>query len=264
MLNFKNAKENTMKGIGKHSTLITFALTAVGMAATIYFAAKEVPKAQQEVKAILAKEDLTKKQKVVESAKTVVKTTWKTFVIALGTVLLVTGTNAISMANSAATVAGMTNTIGMLETKVKDYQESIDESTNKKAKEEIKNNVNQKAVNRATCKLTAEDYLVDGNCPDMYIWVDTWTGVKFKATFQMIDNATEFINLRMGIDGYQTVFDFYEELHEQGAIFLEESYPQLCSDHAWTHSMSLDKDVYLNDKGYTVHTISYSEPSMDF
>ena len=264
MFDFTKAKENTMKGIGKHSTLISFVITAIGVGATIYFASKEVPKAEQEVKEILVKEDLTKKQKVIETTKCVAKNCWKTTVIALGTVLLVTGTSAITAANTAATVAGLTNTINIAEQKLKDYKEAVDEIPNKKIKEEVQNNVNQKTVNRSTSNLTADDYLVSETCPDMYVWVDTWTGVKFRATFQMIENAAQFINLRMGVDGYQTVFDFYEELHEQGAVFLDEDYPQLCSDHAWTHSMNLDKDVYMNDKGYTVHTITYSEPSMDF
>lgn len=263
MLNFKNTKTKTMKGIGNHSTLITFVLTAIGVAATAYVASREIPKAEQEVKEILAKEDLTKQQKIVETGKCVAKNCWKTTVIALGTVLLVTGTSAITAANTAATVAGLTNTINIAEQKLKDYKEAVDEIPNKKVKEEVQQSVTQKAINRATANLKEEDYATEG-CPDMYLWVDRYTGVKFKATYQMLGNAEKLIDNMIGMDSYQTIFDFYEELVEQGAIFLDESYPQMCDDHAFTHSINLTRDVCLNDDGKTVHYICYTEPTTDF
>jgi hypothetical protein len=263
IMNFRKAKENTMKGIGKHSTLISFVIAAVGVGASIYFASKEVPKAKAEVKEILAKEDLTKQQKVVESAKAVGKNCWKTTVIALGTVLLVTGTSAITAANTAATVAGLTNTINIAEQKLKDYKESVDEIPNKKVKEEVQQSVTQKAINRATANLKEEDYVTE-DCPDMYLWVDKWTGVKFKATYQMLGNAEKIIDNMVRLENYQTLFDFYEELVEQGAIFLDEAYPQMCDDHAFTHCINLTRDVCLNHEGKTVHYITYSEPTTDF
>lgn len=263
MLNFKNTKTKTMKGIGNHSTLITFVLTAIGVGATIYFASKEVPKAEQEVKEILTKEDLTKQQKIVETTKTVAKNCWKTTVIALGTVLLVTGTSAITAANTAATVAGLTNTINIAEQKLKDYKDAVDEIPNKKVREEVQQNVTQKAISRATANLKEEDYVTE-SCPDMYLWVDRYTGVKFKATYQMLGNAEKLIDNMIRMDSYQTIFDFYEELVEQGAIFLDESYPQMCDDHAFTHSINLTRDVCLNDEGKTVHYICYTEPTTDF
>lgn len=263
MLNFKNTKTKTMKGIGNHSTLITFVLTAIGVGATIYFASKEVPKAEQEVKEILAKEDLTKQQKIVETGKCVAKNCWKTTVIALGTVLLVTGTSAITAANTAATVAGLTNTINIAEQKLKDYKEAVDEIPNKKVREEVQQNVTQKAISRATANLKEEDYVTEG-CPDMYLWVDRYTGVKFKATYQMLGNAEKIIDGIIRNDNYQTIFDFYEELVEQGAIFLDEAYPQMCDDHAFTHCINLTRDVCLNKDGKTVHYICYTEPTTDF
>lgn len=263
-MNFRKAKENTMKGIGKHSTLISFVIAAVGVGASIYFASKEVPKAKAEVKEILAKEDLTKQQKVVESAKAVGKNCWKTTVIALGTVLLVTGTSAITAANTAATVAGLTNTINIAEQKLKDYKDAVEEIPNKKVKEEVQQSVTQKAINRATQGLTERDYIPDEACPDKYLWVDRYTGVRFKATYQMVCAAEEIIDNRITLDSYQTIFDFYEKLLSLGAEFLDESYPQLCEDHAWTHGMDIVKDVTLNDDGYTIHYICYNEPTMDF
>lgn len=263
IMNFRKAKENTMKGIGKHSTLITFIFAAIGVGASVYFASKEIPKAEKEVKEILAKEDLTKQQKVVESAKAVGKNCWKTTVIALGTVLLVTGTSAITAANTAATVAGLTNTINIAEQKLKDYKDAVEEIPNKKVKEEVQQNVTQKAISRATSSLKEEDYVTEG-CPDMYVWVDRYTGVKFKATYQMLGNAEKLIDNMISMDSYQTIYDFYEELVEQGAIFLDESYPQMCDDHAFTHSINLTRDVCLNDEGKTVHYICYTEPTTDF
>lgn len=264
MFDFTKAKENTMKGIGKHSTLISFVITAIGVGATVYFASKEVPKAQKEVKEIFAKEDLTKQQKVVESAKCVAKNCWKTTVIALGTVLLVTGTNAITAANTAATVAGLSNTIGMLEQKLKDTNDAINEIPNKKVKEEVKNAIGQKAVNRATEDVTPEVFVRDEMCPDKYIWVDEWNGCKFKATFQQVQTAAKITELKIETGDYQTIFDFYEELVAQGAEFLDESYPQMVSDFAWTRTMGFEDNVRHTDKGYTVHSIIYTEPTMNF
>lgn len=264
MFDFTKAKENTMKGIGKHSTLISFVIAAVGVGATVYFASKEIPKAEKEVKEILAKEDLTKKQKVVESAKCVAKNCWKTTVIALGTVLLVTGTSAITAANTATTVAGLTNTIGMLEQKLKDTNEAIEEIPNKKVKEEVKNAVSQKAVNRATEDLAPEVFVRDDSCPDKYIWVDEWIGTRFKATYQQVQTAAKITELKIDAGEYQTIFDFYEELVAQGGEFLDETYPQLVSDFAWTRTMGFEDNVHHTEKGYTIHSIIYTEPTMNF
>ena len=149
MMNFTNAKENTMKGIASKSTLITFILASAGVIATAYLASKEIPKAKAEVKEILAKEDLTKAQKATESVKVVAKNTWKTAVVALGTILLVKGTASITTANTAATVAGLTSAVTLAEQKLKDTNEAIEELP-QKAKEEVKRNIGQKVVNRAT------------------------------------------------------------------------------------------------------------------
>lgn len=262
-MNFKQTKANTMNGIASKSTLITFVGALIGVAATAYLASKEIPKAKAEVKAVLEREDLTKTQKATESVKVVAKTTWKTTVVAIGTVLLVTGTSAITAANTAATVAGLTNTVNLLEQKYKDATEAIEELP-QKAKEEVKRSVGQKVVNRATANVSEDILAPNEMCPDRYIWVDTWTGAKFRATFQQLETAAELINLRIGLESYQTIFDFYEELVKQGAEFIGEAYPQLASDFAWTHSVGLDKSAYINDKGYTIHTIEYNEPTMDF
>ena len=264
-MNFKKAKENTGAFVSKNSTLITCILTAFGVGMTAWMASREIPKAEKEVKDILKKKDLTKKQKAVEVTKTVAKNCWKTTAIAIGTVLLVTGTNAVTVATNASTVAGLTNTIATLDQKVKDYRESIEENPNKKVKEEIKNAVNQKAVNRATADVPEEYFTPDVNCPDRYVWVDTWTGAKFKATYKAVETAAQLTELRIpsAAMGYQTVFDFYEELVNQGAEFLGEAYPQLADDSYWYSSMCCDLNVYHDSKGYTIHTIGYNEPTMN-
>lgn len=263
MFDFTKAKENTMKGIGKHSTLISFVIAAVGVGATIYFASKEIPKAEQEVKEILAKEDLTKKQKVVETAKCVAKNCWKTTVIALSTILLVTGTSAITAANTAATVAGLTNTIQLTEQKLKDYKEAVDEIPNKKVREEVQNNVIQKNLDRVTSTMSPEDFEKDPQNPDVYLWVDTYTGAKFWASYQILDTVSEIVDNRIRLDNYQTIFDFYEILVRYGVKFIDEAYPQMCEDHAWTHSMGLDPDVKRSNN-HDIHYITYNEPTMDF
>lgn len=268
MLNFKNAKENvkenTMKGIGNHSTLITFIFATIGVAATAFLASKEIPKAKAEVKAVLEREDLTKTQKATETVKVVAKSTWKTGAVAIATILLVTGTAKIAAVNTAATVASVTNIANMYEQKYMDAKQAIEDIPDKKIKANVNNAINQKAVNKATADVSDDILALNDYCPDKYVWVDTWTGAKFKATFQQMETAAELINLRISAESYQTIFDFYEELIRQGAEFIGEAYPQLCSDFAWTHSIGLDKSVYHNDKGYTIHTIEYNEPTMDF
>lgn len=264
MFDFTKAKENTMKGIGKHSTLISFVIAAVGVGATIYFASREITKAEKEVKEIFAKEDLTKKQKVAESAKCVAKNCWKTTVIALGTILLVTGTSAITAANTAATVAGLSNTIGMLEQKLKDTNDAINEIPNKKIKEEVKQNITQKSVNRATSSLPDEYFAPDERCTLMYPWVDDWTGVTFKATIDMVQTAADIIEARFATESYQTVDEFYKELQKRGAIFDRKYFPSLVKDFAWKYSMDFDKDVYDNVNGWTIHTVHYATPTTDF
>lgn len=262
-MNFRKAKENTMKGIGKHSTLISFVIAAVGVGASIYFASKEIPKAKAEVKEILAKEDLTKQQKVVESAKAVGKNCWKTTVIALGTVLLVTGTSAITAANTAATVAGLTNTINIAEQKLKDYKEAVDEIPNKKVKEEVQQNVTKKAINRATANLNEEDYETEG-CPDMYVWVDQFTGVKFKARYQIVDSLEDLIDATITNKGYATIKDIYTAIVKLGGVILVDDYPEIVTSYGWNGGFEIYHDVSMNDKGYTIHYITYSEPSREF
>lgn len=264
MNNFKKAKENTMKGIGKHSTLITFAIAALGVGASVYFASKEIPKAKKEVKEILEKEDLTKTQKTAEVVKVVGKNCWKTAAISIGTILLVTGTSAITAANTAATVAGLTNTVNLLEQKYKDATEAINEIPDKKVKEQVQREIGQKAINRATTKISDDYFAPDERCPLMYVWTDSWTGVTFKATMDMVKNAAKITDARFGTESYQTINDFYNELIEQGAIFLDESMPQLIDEFAWQYTMDFDTDVYVNDEGWTIHTINYAAPSRDF
>lgn len=266
MMNFRKCKENTMKGIGKHSTLITFIFAAIGVGASVYFASKEIPKAKAEVKEILAKEDLTKQQKVVETAKAVGKNCWKTTVIALGTVLLVTGTSAITAANTAATVAGLTNTINIAEQKLKDYKDAVDEIPNKKVKEEVQQNVTQKAINRATATLKEEDYARNESCPDKYVWVDKFTGIKFKATYQMVDSLEEIVDAKITNRGYITIEGLFDVLIGLGAEILcdPDNMPTITEMYGWNGGFELYHNVCMNDDGYTIHYIEYSEPTRDF
>lgn len=264
MMNFKEAKTQAMNGVGRHSTLITFVLATLGVGASIYLASKEIPKAKAEVKTILEKEDLTKAQKATESVKAVAKSTWKTAVVALGTILLVTGTSAITAANTAATVAGLTNTVNLLEQKYKDATEAINEIPDKKVKEEVKRNISQRAVNRATDAMPDEYFAPDERCPLMYPWVDDWTGVKFKATIDMVQTSAELIEERLKGGEYQRIFEFFEELKKHGAIFEDKSYPSLVKDFAWQFTMDFDKDVYDNSNGWTIHTVHYAQPSTEF
>lgn len=263
MLNFNQTKETAMKGIASKSTLITFALATIGVVATAYLASKEIPKAKEAVKEVLAKENLTKSQKATETVKVVAKTTWKTAIVGITTILLVTGTAAITTANTAATVAGLTSAVNLAEQKLKDTNEAIEELP-QKAKEEVKRNIGQRAVNRATNSIDNGYFAPDERCPLMYVWTDAWTGVTFKATMDMVDNAAKITDARFGTESYQTINDFYNELIDQGAIFMDEKMPQLVDEFAWQYTMDFDKDVYTNDNGWTIHTIHYATPSRDF
>lgn len=261
-MNFKQTKANTMNGIASKSTLITFVGALIGVAATAYLASKEIPKAKAEVKAVLEREDLTKTQKATESVKVVAKNTWKTAVVAIGTVLLVTGTSAITAANTATTVAGLTSAVNLAEQKLKDTNEAIEELP-QKAKEEVKRSVGQKMVNRATDDIPDEYFAPNERCPHMYPWVDSWTGVRFKATVDMVDTAVEIFESRFANETYQTLFDFYTELEKRGAIF-DEQLPQMAEDLAWKYTMGFYKEVYDNTNGWTIHTINYDELTKDF
>lgn len=263
MLNFKESKANAMNKVGNHSTLITFIFATIGVAATAYLASKEIPKAKAEVKEILAKEDLTKTQKATETVKVVAKSTWKTGVVAIATILLVTGTAKIAAVNTAATVAGLTNTIGMLDQKLKDTNDAIEELPSK-TKEEVKRNVTQKVVNRATAGMRESEFLPDESCPDKYIWVSKFDGVKFKATFQMVDALEDMVDARITNRGYITIEGVYDILVSLGAEILTDEYPDVDSMFGWNGGFELSHSVTMNENGYTIHYIDFSEPTKDF
>lgn len=264
MMNFKEAKTQAMNGVGKHSTLITFVLATLGVGASIYLASKEIPKAKAEVKTILEKEDLTKAQKATESVKAVAKSTWKTAVVALGTILLVTGTSAITAANTAATVAGLTSALNLAETKLKDTTEAINDIPDKKVKEETQRAVAQKMVNRATAGMRESEFLPDESCPDKYIWVSKFDGVKFKATFQMVESLEDIVDARITNRGYITIEGVYDILASLGAEILTDEYPDVDSMFGWNGGFELTHSVTMNENGYTIHYIDFSEPTKDF
>lgn len=263
MMNFKQAKENTMNGIAKKSTLITFVLATIGVAATTYLASKEIPKAKAEVKTVLEREDLTKTQKATETVKVVAKNTWKTGAVAIATILLVTGTAAITAANTATTVAGLTNIANMYEQKLKDTNAAIEELP-EKAKEEVKRNVSQKVVNRATTGMKESEFLPDEACPDKYIWVSKFDGVKFKATFQMVESLEDIVDARITNRGYITIEGVYDILVSLGAEILTDEYPEVDSMFGWNGGFELAHSVTMNENGYTIHYIDFSEPTRDF
>ena len=269
MMNFKQTKANTMNGIASKSTLITFVGALIGVAATAYLASKEIPKAKAEVKAVLEREDLTKAQKATESVKVVAKNTWKTAVVAIGTVLLVTGTSAITAANTATTVAGLTSAVNLAEQKLKDTNEAIEELP-QKAKEEVKRSVGQKVVNRATNDMPCRETYADEKCPDKYIWISKFDGVRLKATYHMVDNLERLVKAEIVNRGYVTVASVYSILCSLGAEVIwrdgEEDYPEVDEMYGWNDvtDFELSHSVYQNENGWDVHTIDFSEPIRDF
>ena len=264
MMNFKEAKTQAMNGVGRHSTLITFVLATLGVGASIYLASKEIPKAKAEVKTILEKEDLTKAQKATESVKAVAKSTWKTAVVALGTILLVTGTSAITAANTAATVAGLTNTVNLLEQKYKDATEAINELP-QKTQEEVKRNISQKIVNRATDDLTTEDIqnLTEGKV-NVYPWVNELDGIVIGTTFDIVETLEELIDAKITQQGCVTIGEVYELLERLGAKILwkkeRDRYNKMYTMYGWEGGFSVKHSVYLNAKGETIYSISMSDP----
>lgn len=264
MLNFKNAKENAMNKVGNHSTLITFIFATIGVAATAYLASKEIPKAKAEVKEILAKEDLTKTQKATETVKVVAKNTWKTGAVAIATILLVTGTAAITAANTATTVAGLTNIANMYEQKLKDTNAAIEELP-EKAKEEVKRNVSQKVVNRATNDLTEEDFKKAANgSPNVYPWVNEWDGIVIMTTYDIVNTLEELIDGKITQQGCVTVGEVYELLERLGSKILWRSerdrYNDIYRKYGWEGGFSVKHSVCFNGNGDTVYYISLSEP----
>jgi hypothetical protein len=264
MFNFKNAKTNAMNKVGAHSTFITFIFATIGVAATAYLASKEIPKAKAEIKTVLEKEGLTKTQKATETVKVAAKSTWKTFAVAVGTILLVTGTAAVSTANAATTVAGLTSALNLAETKLKDTTEAINDIPDKKVKEETQRAVTQKMVSRATAGMRESEFLPDESCPDKYIWVSKFDGVKFKATFQMVESLEDIVDARITNRGYITIEGVYDILVSLGAEILTDEYPDVDSMFGWNGGFELTHSVTMNENGYTIHYIDFSEPTKDF
>lgn len=263
MINFKNAKENTMKGIGKHSTLITFALALLGVGATVYFAATEIPKAKAEVKDIMAKEDLDKKEKAVQASKCVAKNCWKTTAIALGTILLVTGTAHIAAANAATTIASFGNALKMTEDKLKDSEKAINDIPNKKIREATQQAAIKNTIDRATSGMTEEEYN-NSPCPDMYLWVSKFDGVKYRATFKMIESLENLVDARITNCGYVTIEGVYELLEDLGGVRVTKEHPEVDTMYGWNGGFELNHDVIMNSDGYTIHYIEFSEPTTNF
>lgn len=265
MFNFKNAKTNAMNGIGKHSTLITFILATVGVVGTAYLASKEIPKAKAEVQTVLAKEGLTKTQKATESVKVVAKSTWKTLAVAAGTILLVTGTAAVSTANAATTVAGLTSALNLAETKLKDTTEVINDIPDKKVKEEAQREVVQKMVNRATKDMKEENR--SGN-PNVYTWVSVWDGTRIEATYQMIDSLEDLVDAQITNTGFATVADVYDLLVRLGANIVwdedQDDYYKVTRMYGWNGGFESRHSVFVNEYGHTVYSLEFSDPSTDF
>ena len=264
MLNFNQTKTNAMNGIAKKSTLITFALTTIGVVATAYFASKEIPKAKAAVKEILAKEDLTKSQKATETVKTVAKSTWKTMAVATATILLVTGTAVVTAASTATTVAGLTSAINLAEQKLKDTNDAINELP-QKTQEEVKRNIGQKIVNRATNDLTTEDIqkVTEGKV-NVYPWVNEFDGMVIGTTFDIVDTLEDLIDAKITQQGCVTVGEVYELLERLGAKILwkkeQDRYNKMYTKYGWEGGFSVKHSVYLNGNGDTVYTISMSAP----
>ena len=265
MFNFKNAKTNAMNGIGKHSTLITFILATVGVVGTAYLASKEIPKAKAEVQTVLAKEGLTKTQKATESVKVVARSTWKTLAVAAGTILLVTGTAAVSTANAATTVAGLTSALNLAETKLKDTTEVINDIPDKKVKEEAQREVVQKAINRATKDMKEESYTT---APNNYIWVNKWDGVRLEASFNIINNLEKLVDAEITNQGYARVSDVYDIIVSLvGRVIWDEDqtdYYEVDRMYGWNGGFTVHHSVFINDNGHTVYSLELSDPSVDF
>lgn len=248
---FRGASEHLKKGVSKHSTLITFIVTTVGVVATIYFASKEVPKAKDEIKDILVKEGLSKKEKRSKVVKVTAKTCWKTAAVAISTILVVTSTSAITASSTAATVASLTNVANLAEGKVKDYEKAVNDIPD----EEIKKNV-QQSVKRDEEART-----------NVYLWRDRMTGIRFKATCQQILNASELTDSRITTGKRQSLYDFYVTLGNQGAEFQnsDDPWPDVLSGLYYDDPMNVRPDcAILDDDGETEWYIEYREPKSDF
>ena len=247
---------NLRKGVGSHSVLITFALVTLGVGGIIYFAQKEIPKAKEEVREIRANKKINNDQKKKKIVKSVVKNTWKTMVIAIGTILLVTSTSAITAANTAATVANLSNSVNLANHKVKSYEKAVNDIPDENIKEEVKRNV---AKN--------EQEPID-NRNDKHWWVDKFTGFKIKATYKQMQAASDIINLKIQVEGSQMLRDFYIELEDLGAIIEIDEYPDYMFNHGWyKHNihdkMGIELNSCIDDTGETEWYIVYNEPASD-
>lgn len=244
------------KGVGKHSVLITFICATAGVGLTVYLAQREIPKAKAEIRDVLKKKQ-PKKQRNKAVIKAVAKNCWRTTVIAIATILLVTGTSAIANVNAATTIAGLTGAAQMAEIKAKSYEKAINDIPDDKTREEVK---------QAAAKNLNEER--SGKCEEKYRWIDKFTGVRFWATFKQVEAAGEITDLKIDRDDRMMLRDFYVELMDMGAIFEEDDWPDFCNEYGWyKHSkgeMKLKLDTYFDDDGYLVHYIEYDEPEAPY
>lgn len=261
IMNFKTVRTNSRKFIGKHSTLITFVLAALGMGATVYFASKDIPKAKEEVKAISKDKKLNDTQKRKQIIKTVVKHSWRTTVIAISTVLLVTGTAAITTANAATTIASLTSTAQLAEQKLNAYDSAIDGIPDKKIRDDVKQKAND------AIKDIEDDELYSSE--KKYLWFDEYTGVKFIATYKQVQAAHEITDLKIQLNDMMTIREFYIELCDLGATFLEDEWPDFCNEFGWFKNsahdeMKLNAYSQFDGEGRLMYYIAYSEPKSGY
>lgn len=247
IFDIKGTGERLMKGVSKHSTLITFGVVTAGVIALIHFASRDIPKAKESIKDIQNDNSLSKKEKKSKITKTVVKNCWKTTVIAIGTILLVTGTSAINAVNTATTITSLTNALNLAEGKVNSYEKAINDIPDK----EIRNTVKQTVRHQESTKKDV----------NIYKWRDRYLGTIIEATCQQIINAEIITNARIESRGRQYVRDFYDALELQGAIFEYDRFPSVSSYLGWDDPINVCMDCQIiDDDGETEWFFDYREP----
>lgn len=202
-------------GLVKQNTPLVFTVGAIaGVASTVALAIKAAPKAEAR-----AEKDLYGDTKP-EIVKNYAKITWD-----LWTPVLVSGgltVASIVLAHRAHTkrYEALAGLYGVATLAFQEYRESVEENTDKKTQEKVREGASNKMAAREKDNLNDWDrYSVEVR--NLQPVLDMFTGQSFAASTEIIHRAQNEFNKRLLDDGYQALYNFYDLLREEGAVGVE-------------------------------------------
>lgn len=194
----------------KQSPVILAVTAGVGVITTVYFAVKDTLKAQELY--VERKEELGLEEDQKLSTEETVKTCWKAYIPTAISAGLTIGAIAASSTIFKKRQAALATLYALSETKLKEYQEKIEQELGPKKEQEIRDSINADKVKDIPAPFR-EDELDGGRI----MFKDEMSGRFFRATVQQVQQAAAEIN--QGIysgDMIASLNDFYETLASLG------------------------------------------------